>query len=168
MFRESELKDYKVGKYVYDYMMRIGFEGNAYVRRSLLEMFIKCGRIDISRRLFEEMKFKDIVMWNMMVSGYASEGDFRKAWRCIREMKLYGVMPDQVTWNSVIAGYAQKGQFDKAFKYLSQLSDSEDYKLNVVSWTSLITGHEHNGNSSEELLLFRKMLRSDTKFSYNC
>ncbi|KAF3453123.1 hypothetical protein FNV43_RR03557 [Rhamnella rubrinervis] len=145
-------------KNVYDYMLRIGFEGNAYVRRSFLEMFIKCGRIDIAKRLFEEMKFKDIFMWNMMVSGYASKGDFRKAWRCIREMKLYGVVPDQVTWNSVIAGYAQKGQVDEAFKYISQLSDSEDYKLNVVSWTSLITGHEHNGNSSEALLLFRKML----------
>lgn len=159
----AELKDYKVGKDVYDYMLSIGFEGNACVKRGFLEMFIKCGRIDIARRLFEELKFKDIFMWNIMVSGYATKGDFKRALRYINAMKLDGVMPDQVTWNSLIAGFVQNGQLNVAFKYLSELSDSEDYRPDVVSWTAVIAGYENNGYSSKALSLFRRMLKKGVK-----
>ncbi|PON59577.1 Pentatricopeptide repeat [Trema orientale] len=127
----SELKDYQAGKDVYDYMSCIGFEGNASVKRSFIEMFAKCGRTDIARPVFEEIKFKDIVMWNIMVSGYAAKGDFKTAWRYINAIKLDGITPDQVTWNSIIAGYVQNGQLIEAFKYLKELSDSKDNWPNV-------------------------------------
>lgn len=64
----SKLKDYRVGKDVYDYKISIEFEGSACFKRSLLDMFIKCGRMEMARGLFEEMEFKDVFMWNMMVS----------------------------------------------------------------------------------------------------
>lgn len=43
----AQLKDYRAGKDVYDYMMTMGFEGNNSVKRAFLDMFIKCGRMDI-------------------------------------------------------------------------------------------------------------------------
>ncbi|KAK9081927.1 hypothetical protein Syun_030909 [Stephania yunnanensis] len=48
----------------------------------------KCGMMDFARKLFEEMEFKDVVVWNMMVSGYASNGDFEQALKCFEDMKL--------------------------------------------------------------------------------
>lgn len=54
----SELKDYRVGKDVYDYMISIKFEGNACVKRPLLDMFFKCRRMEMTSGLFEEMEFK--------------------------------------------------------------------------------------------------------------
>lgn len=53
----SELKDNRVGKDVYDYMISIKFEGNACVKRPLLDLFIKCGRMEMTSGLFEEMEF---------------------------------------------------------------------------------------------------------------
>lgn len=53
----SELKDYRVGKDVYDYMISIKFEGNARVKRPLLDLFIKCGIMEMTSGLFEEMEF---------------------------------------------------------------------------------------------------------------
>ncbi|KAJ4724468.1 Pentatricopeptide repeat [Melia azedarach] len=154
----AELKNYPVGKDVYDYMISIEFEGNACVKRSLLDMFIKCGRIEMTRQLFEEIELKDIFMWNMMVSGYASKGDFKKALKCVKDMKVEGVLPDQVTWNSIITGYAQNGQLREASKYFLEMSDSIDFKPNLVSWTAIIAGHEQNGYSSKALKLFKQML----------
>lgn len=159
----SELKDFRVGKDVYDYMISIEFEGNACVKRSLLDMFIKCGRMEISRELFEEIEFKDVVMWNMMVSGYASRGDFDKALKCVKDMKLDGVFPDQVTWNSIITGYAQNGRLKEASKWFIQMSDLKDFKPNLVSWTALIAGHEQNGYSSQALHFFKQMLNQGVK-----
>ncbi|GJZ77778.1 pentatricopeptide repeat-containing protein [Tanacetum coccineum] len=90
----AQLKDYKAGRDVYDYMVSIGFEGNNAVKRAFLDMFIKCGRMDIARRLFEEMRSNDVIMWNMMVSGYVLKRDFERALRYVENMRVNGVMPD--------------------------------------------------------------------------
>ncbi|KAK9081990.1 hypothetical protein Syun_030972 [Stephania yunnanensis] len=152
------LRNRKVGKEVYEYMMSIGFEGNPFVKKSVLDMFVKCGMMDFARKLFEEMEFKDVVVWNMMVSGYASNGDFEQALKCFEDMKLAGVMPDRVTWNSIIAGYARKGQLEKAFNCFDEMKGLDDFTPNVVSWTALIAGNEQHGHSSLALQVFRQML----------
>ncbi|KAK9081945.1 hypothetical protein Syun_030927 [Stephania yunnanensis] len=138
----SELRNRKVGKEVYGYMMSIGFEGNPFVNKSVLDMFVKCGMIDFARKLFEEMEFKDVVVWNMMVSGYASNGDFEQALKCFEDMKLAGVMPDRVTWNSIIAEYARKGQLEKASNCFDEMKGLD----------------EQHGHSSLALQVFRQML----------
>lgn len=84
----SELKDYRVGNDAYDYMISTEFEGNACIERSLLDMVIKCGRVEMASGLFEEMEFKDVFMRNMMVSGFASKGDFKKAFQCVKDMPV--------------------------------------------------------------------------------
>ncbi|CBI24272.3 unnamed protein product, partial [Vitis vinifera] len=99
----SELKNYRVGKDVYDYMLSIGFEGNSCVKGSILDMFIKCGRMDIARRFFEEIEFKDVFMWNIMVSGYTSKGEFKKALNVFRKMVLEGVKPNSITIASAVS-----------------------------------------------------------------
>lgn len=158
----SELKNYRAGIKVYDYMLSIGFEGNPFVKKSLLDMFIKCGRMKIARHLFEEMEFKDIVVWNMMISGYASTGDFAKALKYFDDMKIYGVEPDQVTWNAIISGFAQKGQLNEASSYFL-MGVSENFKPNVVSWSALIAGNEQNGCSYQALNVFRQMIVAGIK-----
>ncbi|XP_043720147.1 pentatricopeptide repeat-containing protein At1g20230-like [Telopea speciosissima] len=154
----SELTDYRVGKDVYDYMLSIGFEGNPFVKRSLVDMFIKCGKMDFARRLFKEFEVKDVVMWNIMVSGYATKGDFRQALKCIKEMETEGVKPNQVTWNSIIAAYAQNGLFEEASDWFFKLQSSDNFKPNVVSWTALIAGNVQNDCSSRALQIFRQMV----------
>ncbi|XP_058078156.1 pentatricopeptide repeat-containing protein At1g20230-like [Magnolia sinica] len=159
----SELKNYRIGKDVYDYMLSIGFEGNPFVKKSILDMFIKCGKMEIASRLFKEMEYKDVVMWNMMISGYASKGDFKRALKCFEDMKVAGVKPDRVTWNSIIAGYAQNGQFKEASNCFHQMRILEDFKPNVISWTALIAGNEQNGCSSQALNVFRQMISEGVK-----
>lgn len=157
----AELKDYRVGKGVYDYMLSIGFEGNACVRRSVIEMFVKCGRMDMARRLV--MDCKDVVRWNMVVDGYVKKKEFEKALQCIYDMKVSGVWPDRVTWNSIISGYARDGQFESAYKYFHELGRWDNVEANVVSWTALVTGQEQNGNYSQALCLFREMVTAGVR-----
>ncbi|KAK9082037.1 hypothetical protein Syun_031436 [Stephania yunnanensis] len=152
------LGDYEETIRLFDYGVVLGFEGNPFVNKSVLDMFVKCGMMDFARKLFEEMKFKDVVVWNMMVSGYASNGDFEQALKCFEDMKLAGVMPDCVTWNSIIAGYARKGQLEKASNCFDEMKGLDDFMPNVVSWTALIAGNEQHGHSSLALQVFRQTL----------
>ncbi|KAL9999024.1 putative tetratricopeptide-like helical domain superfamily, DYW domain-containing protein [Helianthus debilis subsp. tardiflorus] len=159
----AQLRDYKSGKDVYDYMTSIGFEGNNSVKRAFLDMFLKCGRMDIARRLFEQMDSVDVVMWNMMVSGYVSKRDFERALRYVDQMRLKGVMPDRVTYNTILSGLAQVGRFKEAAKYFSKMDGFGELEPNIVSWTALITGNLQNGSPSRALNIFRKMMNTGIK-----
>ncbi|KAK9078753.1 hypothetical protein SSX86_002811 [Deinandra increscens subsp. villosa] len=154
----AQLRDYKAGKDVYDYMTTIGFEGNNSVKRGFLDMFIKCGRMDIARRLFDQMNSVDVIMWNMMVSGYVSKRDFERALRYVDQMRLKGVFPDRVTYNTILSGFAQVGRFKEAAKYFSEMGGFGGLEPDIVSWTALITGNLQNGNPFRALNIFREMV----------
>ncbi|XP_074331789.1 pentatricopeptide repeat-containing protein At5g40410, mitochondrial-like [Apium graveolens] len=158
----AEMKDYRVGKGVYDYMLSIEFEGNLCVRRSVIDMFVKCGKLDIAKRLVMD-DCKDVVMWNMVVDGYVKKKEFEKALRCLSDMKVKQILPDRVTWNSIISGYARDGQFETAYKYFRELGWWDNFEANVVSWTALVTGQEQNGNYSQALCLFREMVNAGVR-----
>ncbi|KAK9081932.1 hypothetical protein Syun_030914 [Stephania yunnanensis] len=110
-------------------------------------MFVKCGMMDFARKLFEEMEFKDVVVWNMMVSGYASNGDFEQALKCFEDMKLAGVMPDRVTWNSIIAGTV-----DVARRKFNLIKEKD-----LISWNSILAGYAMGGCHEEAILLLNEM-----------
>ena len=54
---------------------------------SLLSMYCKCGDLNDTCMLFDEMRTKDIVAWNAMISGYAQHGGGRKAIKLFEKMK---------------------------------------------------------------------------------
>ncbi|KAK3010725.1 hypothetical protein RJ639_012127 [Escallonia herrerae] len=46
---------------------------------NLADMYSKCWSIVDSCKVFEEMPFKDEVLWNAMIDGYAKNGDFEES-----------------------------------------------------------------------------------------
>ncbi|KAF9593608.1 hypothetical protein IFM89_024259 [Coptis chinensis] len=121
-------------------------------------MFVTCGKMEVAREFFEKMELKDVVVWNIMISGYASKGDLNKSLNYFKGMKLAGVQPDRVTWNSIISWYSQKGQFEEASNFFFKMRALTEFKPNVVSWTALITGNEQNGCSYQALQVFSQMI----------
>jgi pentatricopeptide repeat protein len=49
------------GKWIHGYIIRCGFQSDLPVENSLLDMYAKCGRIDIARKLFEKMFKRDVI-----------------------------------------------------------------------------------------------------------
>ncbi|KAF2597199.1 hypothetical protein F2Q68_00008619 [Brassica cretica] len=87
------------------------------VSNSLVTLYGKCGNIDDSTRLFNEMSFRDEVSWTAMVSAYAQFGRASEAIDLFDRMVQHGLKPDAVTLTGVIsacsrAGLVEKGQRD--------------------------------------------------------
>ncbi|KAF9603248.1 hypothetical protein IFM89_034581 [Coptis chinensis] len=45
-------------------------------------------KMEVAREFFEEMEFKDVVVWNIMISGYALKGDLNRALKYLRAWSL--------------------------------------------------------------------------------
>lgn len=88
----------------------LGFLSNAFLSSSVVDAYAKCGDMGDARRLFDEMKWRDVVTWTTLLSGYAKEGDMKSA------REIFYAMPEKnsVSWTALISGYAQNGMGNHA------------------------------------------------------
>nr|CAD1838890.1 unnamed protein product [Ananas comosus var. bracteatus] len=78
----GEVFDLNLGKVIHGCVNKRGLEWDLYVWNSLIGMYVKCKAVDVAREVFDEMGERDVVTWNCMISGYASEGTWEKALSC--------------------------------------------------------------------------------------
>lgn len=64
------LRDLSLVKYICEYMMRGGFVVGVIVGNILIDVYAKCGDVIVVRDVFKGMECKDIVLWNLLISGY--------------------------------------------------------------------------------------------------
>ncbi|XP_058100350.1 pentatricopeptide repeat-containing protein At4g01030, mitochondrial [Magnolia sinica] len=152
----------RLGKEIHGYAIRNGIVNDMYVGTSLVDMYVKKGRLTDARSVVYNLKFRNVFAWNSLISGYAYNGFFDKALELLKEMEKDGIKPDLITWNSLISGYAMKGLSKQALVLIRQLR-MLGLNPNVVSWTALISGCSQTGNYVESLDFFVQMQQAGIK-----
>eukprot|EP01018_Ginkgo_biloba_P001468 Gb_24929 [translate_table: standard] len=136
------------GKEIHEAIITSGLQCDVLVGNALVDMYAKCGCLEVARHEFDKMPQRDVVSWNAMIAGYAQNGLIDEAF------KLFQEMPEQnvVSWTAMVAGYAQKGNIEKALELFQKMPER-----NVVSWNAMIAGYAQNGHVDEALKLFQTM-----------
>eukprot|EP00253_Pinus_taeda_P035258 PITA_35258 len=98
--------DPEQGKRVHEYIIRSGLESDVSVGTALVDMYAKCGNIEVAARLFDKISKRDVVTWNAMIAGYAQNGHAAKALTLFHEMQLAGVQPNSVAMTCVLSACA--------------------------------------------------------------
>ncbi|XP_020586727.1 pentatricopeptide repeat-containing protein At5g27110 [Phalaenopsis equestris] len=175
------------GKYVHGYVLRNQIELDIFVATSLVDFYFKCGEFRYSEFIFQKTQKNNVVLWNVMISGYVTLGYFFEALDVFHDMKLYDVKPDAITFTSCLSACAQLTALQKGREIHEQIRSSnfesneivmcvlvELYakcgvvrearavfdKLSIkdtVSWTSMIMAYGSNGRTIEALELYEEM-----------
>ncbi|KAK7340183.1 hypothetical protein VNO77_20879 [Canavalia gladiata] len=177
------------GEMIHGYVVKNGFESNAYVVTGLVDMYAKCKHVSEAEVLFKGLAYDkgNHVLWTTMVTGYAQNGDGRKAIEFFGYMHTEGIESNQFTFPSILTAcssvsahcfgkqvhgcivqsgfgcnvYVQSALVDMYAK-CGDLSSAKGVLEtmeddDVVSWNSLIVGCVRHGFEEEALLLFKKM-----------
>ncbi|KAH9290168.1 hypothetical protein KI387_034285, partial [Taxus chinensis] len=94
------------GKLVYAYVIKYGLESDLFVASAFLDMDAKCGSIEYARRVFDKVKLRDRVLWNLMIAGYVQSSNEEVALQLFYEMQCGGLKPTQSSYASVIKACA--------------------------------------------------------------
>lgn len=83
---------------------------------SLIDMYGKCGRMDLAYKVFATMEDRNVSSWTSMIVGYAMHGLVKEALDCFRCMRESAVKPNFVTFVGVLSacvhgGTVQEGRF---------------------------------------------------------
>ncbi|KAH6769598.1 hypothetical protein C2S52_014401 [Perilla frutescens var. hirtella] len=97
------------GRELHCYMIRNGLDlssgpdGDVHLGCCLIDMYSKNGKVDVGRRVFDRMKWKNVYAWTAMINGYAQCGKFDDALFLFREMQRRdGDEPNKVSLVAIL------------------------------------------------------------------
>ncbi|KAL2933243.1 hypothetical protein RDABS01_016362 [Bienertia sinuspersici] len=175
------------GKKIHSRVLKAGFMWDVFVAASLIHMYSRLGFVIDAQRLFENMPFRDSASWNAMISGLCLNDNLDKALDLVNDMRLKGIRLDPVTVASILPVCAFVGDFLSGslihlyaikyglehevfvsnalinmyskfgyLQYAKEVFDKMSVK-DIVSWNSIISGHEQQENAIYAINFFREM-----------
>eukprot|EP01018_Ginkgo_biloba_P033757 Gb_25328 [translate_table: standard] len=123
----AHLTALRQGKSIHSYVIRNEFESDVFVETALIDMYAKCGSIEIARQLFNKMPKRNVVSWNAMISGYGMHGHGEDALALYFQMQKTGVKPNDVTFVCVLSACSHAGLVDEGWQHFNGMS--QDYSI---------------------------------------
>ncbi|KAF7819773.1 pentatricopeptide repeat-containing protein [Senna tora] len=90
---------------------------------SLIDMYGKCGRMDLAYRVFETMEERNVSSWTSMIVGFAMHGHVKEALGCFRRMREAGVRPNYVTFIGVLSACVHGGTVEEGRYYFDMMKN---------------------------------------------
>ncbi|KAF8111815.1 hypothetical protein N665_0072s0027 [Sinapis alba] len=92
------------GDKLHGYAVKSGLKLDPYVCNSLMGMYAALGKMEITRKVFDEMPERDVVSWNGLISSYVGHGKFDDAVAVFKRMcKESSLKPDESTIVSTLS-----------------------------------------------------------------
>ncbi|GKV02382.1 hypothetical protein SLEP1_g14823 [Rubroshorea leprosula] len=113
----SSLNELNLGKEVHGWIVVNGIVFDSVLGNSLLDLYVKCEDFGYANKLFESMRERDTVSWNILIGGSLHIGDVDKAIELFRSLPF----KDVATWNTVIDGLMQDGFERTALELLYEM-----------------------------------------------
>jgi len=115
------------GKQIHGYVFRMGIGMDMKTTTAMIDMYSKCGSIPYAEKLFLKVIERDLVLYNVMLAGYAHHGHEIKAINLFQEMLERGVGPDAVTFVALLSACRHRGLVDWGEKTFYSMT--EDYHI---------------------------------------
>lgn len=183
-------KDLRCGGEIHGYMIKCGLVCNDVILNSLVTFYAKCNNIGAVKLLFDRSGRGDVVLWNLMISAYSSNGLSNEALKVFVEMQKAGITPSTYTFVAALqaceelsSGMQIHGDALKSglcceryvlnalvvmYAKYSRVDDAERVFINTgdkdsISWNSMLAAYVQNCLYNKALDLFLEITRDGKK-----
>ncbi|KAF5187438.1 Pentatricopeptide repeat-containing protein [Thalictrum thalictroides] len=139
----SRLGKVMIGEQGHVYMIKKGLPFIVTVSNAAMDMYVKCGKMEDARRLFDEISERSVVSWSVMLSGVIR-------WEGIQNGRYwFDQMPirNEVAWTLMVVAYIQNGFTRDAFSLICNMIWSMYYfGLSYVTLCSFLSACSQSGD----------------------
>ncbi|XP_074375795.1 pentatricopeptide repeat-containing protein At5g27110 [Apium graveolens] len=189
----ARLLDLEKGKDIHKEMLSGKFPVDSFVSAALVDMYGKCGCLEMAVEVFDQMPRKSLVSWNSMIAGYRLRGDSKSGIKLLWRMIQEGKKPTSTTLSSLLMacsnsmkllhgkflhGYLIRNNIEADIFILNTLVDlyfkchyvkyaefifRTMTKTDVVAWNVMISGYVSGGCYLEAIGMYNDMKEAGIK-----
>ncbi|KAF6158327.1 hypothetical protein GIB67_022407 [Kingdonia uniflora] len=136
----SSISSIRTGKQVHGYILRSGFGSEIPLGNSLITMYVKCGVLEWSSKIFDSMTERNKVSENDMISAYGQHGEGIKAVGCFEAMKELGgaLDPDKATFSAVLSSCSHASLVDEGRQIFSLMAEKYCVEPGIEQYSCII------------------------------
>ncbi|KAJ6370352.1 hypothetical protein OIU76_028595 [Salix suchowensis] len=145
------------GLQLHSCIVKFGFDCEVFVGNALISMYSRWGHLVEARRVFEEMKTRDLVSWNAMISGYSQEGIYGlEAISMFLQMFRGGMELDRISFTSAVSACGYERNLELA-RQIHGLSIKTRHEKHVAVANVLISTYFKCQVIEDARLVFQNM-----------
>ncbi|WZZ57646.1 hypothetical protein YC2023_057753 [Brassica napus] len=110
------------GKEIHAHVLRTGVGLDDFLPNALLDMYVRCGRMNIAWNLFNSQK-NDVSSWNILLTGYSERGQGSVVVELFDRMVMSRVRPDEITFISLLCGCSKSQMVKEGLIYFSRMEE---------------------------------------------
>ncbi|KAF2309013.1 hypothetical protein GH714_000089 [Hevea brasiliensis] len=116
------------GKEIHAYAIRNSLASEVTVGSALVDMYAKCGCLNLSRRVFDQMPVRNVITWNVIIMAYGMHGNGKEALELFKDMVAEGnssgeVKPTDVTFIAIFAACSHSRMVDEGLHLFHRMKN---------------------------------------------
>lgn len=116
------------GKEIHAYAIRNMLASDVTVGSALVDMYAKCGCLNLSKRLFDKMPNKNVITWNVLIMAYGMHGKGEEALELFEKMVAEAgrggeAKPNEVTFIAIFAACSHSGLISEGLDLFYRMKD---------------------------------------------
>ncbi|KAI5662067.1 hypothetical protein M9H77_21390 [Catharanthus roseus] len=155
----ADLGALEQGEWIHDYIKKTNIDLNVIVITAIINMYCKCGDIDMACQVFENATNKGLSCWNSLISGLANNGFCKEAIKLFSRLENSNLEPDSVSFLGVLTACNHSGLVNEARNYFKLMKEMYEIEPSVEHYGCLIDALGRAGflEQAEELTKYMPM-----------
>ncbi|KAM7270580.1 hypothetical protein ACFE04_029794 [Oxalis oulophora] len=153
----TELGALALGRRVHVYILKAGWSENLQANNGLLDLYAKCGSISETKKVFDEIKGKNVVSWTSLIVGLAVNGFGKEALDHFMEMEKQEIVPVEITFVGVLYACSHCGMVNEGFDYFQKMQEKYGIKPRIEHYGCMVDLLCRSGKIEEAYNYIKKM-----------
>lgn len=145
------------GRGTHGYLIRNLSGLNVAVETSLIDMYLRCGRLDEGMCLFRKMEERNRKSYTVVISGLASHGHGEGAQAVFEQMLEDGLRPDDVVYVGVLSACSRSGLVEEGVKYFGRMRNEHGIEPTIQHYGCMVDLMGRGGMINEAYELIKTM-----------
>ncbi|KAK1283919.1 Pentatricopeptide repeat-containing protein [Acorus calamus] len=144
---------------VHAFISKTGFESDARIANSMIDVYAKCARFEDAKSVFDELgPSRDRSSWNAMIAGCGLNGRGEEACALFARMgEECGLGPDSITFVSLISACSHSGMVDRGCEYFEAMTGNYGLTPRVEHYACVVDMLGRAGRFEEARRVLERM-----------
>ncbi|KAL5706145.1 hypothetical protein ACHQM5_024353 [Ranunculus cassubicifolius] len=153
----SVMADLRRSKWAHGIAVRNEMASEVVIGTALLDIYSKCGAIDLSRKVFDQMPDKNVVSWSAMIAAYGTNGRVQDALCLLKEMEFHGLKPNAVTMISVLSACSHGGLLEEGYSCFKRMIRDQEIQPSMEHYSCMVDMFGRAGNLNSAIAMIKSM-----------